>query len=151
MNFAGGRILLGGKSPQKCIYSLPAQETAKHRAKFSWPPMSDVGAVTKPRRETHWNLLGFPKLANRSQPLVGRSSPYCEDIWRRYCRLTSFFRMSTYALVAKTYSHTKLCDGAQMVIFGVIFASCIFSEPRAAHFRHTFQIRTKATPCVEVW
>jgi len=25
-----------------------------------------------------------------------------------------------------------------MVIFGVIFASCIFSELRAAHFRHAF-------------
>jgi len=25
-----------------------------------------------------------------------------------------------------------------MAIFGVIFTSCIFSEPRAAHFRHAF-------------
>ena len=73
-----------GKSPRKCIYNVPAQETAKHRAKFGWPPSSDVGAVTKPRRETRWNLLGCPKLANRSQPLVGRSSPYCEHMWRRY-------------------------------------------------------------------
>jgi len=31
------------------------------------------------------------------------------------------------------------------------FASCIFSEPRAARFRPGFYIRTKATPCVEVW
>jgi len=31
-----------------------------------------------------------------------------------------------------------LWDGAQMAIFGVIFASCIFSEPRAAGFRHAF-------------
>jgi len=34
LNLAPGRILLGDKSPQKCIYSVPAQETAKHRAKF---------------------------------------------------------------------------------------------------------------------
>jgi len=33
------------------------------------------------------------------------------------------------------YTPTKLCDGAQMAIFGVIFAFCIFIEPRAAHFR----------------
>jgi len=39
-------------------------------------------------------------------------------------------------------------DGAQMAIFCVTYASCIFNEPRAAHFT---QIRTKATPCVEVW
>jgi len=28
----------------------------------------------------------------------------------------------------------KLCDGAKMAIFCVIFASCISSEPRAEHF-----------------
>ena len=49
VNFARGKIPSGGKSPQKCIYSVPAQETAKDRAKFGWPPVSDVGAVTKPR------------------------------------------------------------------------------------------------------
>jgi len=31
-----------------------------------------------------------PKLTNRSLPLVGQSSPYCGDIWRTYCCLTSF-------------------------------------------------------------
>jgi len=35
--------------------------------------------------------------------------------------------------------------------FGDFFASCIFSEPHAARFRPASQIRTKATPCVEVW
>jgi len=62
-----------GQEPPK-VYIVPAQETAKHPAKFGWPPLSDVGAVTKWRRETGWNLLGCPKLPNRSQPLVGRSS-----------------------------------------------------------------------------
>ena len=66
----------GGKRPQKCIYSVPVQEMAKHRAKFGWLPFSDVAAATKPRRETCCNLLGCPKQPNRSQPLMGRSSPY---------------------------------------------------------------------------
>ena len=82
----------GAKAPGKCIHSVPVQETAKHRAKFGWLPVNDVAAVTKPRRETRWNLLGCPKLANRSQPfpLVGRPKlPW--DMWRRYCCLTSFF------------------------------------------------------------
>ena len=48
-------------------------------------------AVTLRRRETHSNLEGCPKLVNRSQPLVGRSSPYCGDMWRTHCCLTSFF------------------------------------------------------------
>jgi len=38
-----------------------------------------------------------------------------------------------------------------MAIFGDFFASCVFSKPRAAGFRPASQIRTKATPCVEVW
>jgi len=48
---ARDEIPSGDKSPQKCIHSVEAQETAKHRAKFGWPPMNDVAAVTKARRE----------------------------------------------------------------------------------------------------
>jgi len=29
-----GKIPLEGRSPQKCIYSIPAQEMVKHRVKF---------------------------------------------------------------------------------------------------------------------
>ena len=48
------KISSGGKNPRKCIYSVPVQETAKHRVglRFGWPPVSDVPSVTKPRRET---------------------------------------------------------------------------------------------------
>ena len=52
VNFAPGKIPSGGNSSQICVYSVPAQETAKHHAKFGWPPASDVAAVTKARRET---------------------------------------------------------------------------------------------------
>jgi len=95
VNFAPGKIMLGGNSPTKFIYSVPAQETAKHRAVFGWLQLNDVGSVTKPRRETRWNLLTCPKHSNRCQPLVCRSLPYCEDTWRRYCCL---FRLSIYTL-----------------------------------------------------
>ena len=54
-------------------------------------PTTRCRAVTLTRRQTSGNLQGYPKLVNRSQPLVGRSSPYCEDIWGTYCCLTSFF------------------------------------------------------------
>jgi len=80
-----------GQKQRKYIYSVAAQETAKHRAKFGWLPLNTVAAVTKPRRDTRWNMLGCPKPANRSQPLVSRSSPYCKNIWRRYCCLITFF------------------------------------------------------------
>jgi len=60
-------------------------------AKFGWRPLLECCAVTLTRWETRWNLQGCPKLANRSQPLVSRSSPYYQDMWGRYCCLTAFF------------------------------------------------------------
>ena len=63
------------------------------------------------------NLQGCPKLANRSQPLVARSSPYYEDMWRRHRRLTSFFSDCRYMPQLQRYSPTKLCHGAKMAIF----------------------------------
>jgi len=62
-------------------------------AKFGSRPLLECRAVTLPRCETRWNLWECPKLANRSQPLVGRSSIYCRDMWGRYCCLPSFFRI----------------------------------------------------------
>jgi len=50
-------------------------------AKFGWRTLLECRAVTLPRRETRWNLHGCPKLTNRYQPVVSRSSPYCEDMW----------------------------------------------------------------------
>jgi len=71
-------------------------------AKSGWRPLLQCREVTLPRRETLWNLQGCLKLANASQPLVGRSSPYCEDMWGRHCCLTSlFFRLSIRAFVVK--------------------------------------------------
>jgi len=60
-------------------------------AKFGWCPLLECRAVTLPRRESCRNLQGCSKLANRSQPLVGWSSPYYEDMWRRCRGLTSYF------------------------------------------------------------
>ena len=60
---------------------------------FAWRPLLECRAVTLPRCGIRQNLQGCLKLANGSQPLVGRSSLYCEDMWRRYCCLTSFFQI----------------------------------------------------------
>jgi len=60
------------------------------RRKVWLTPTTTCRAVTLPRRETSWNLVECLKLTKRSQPLVGRSSPYCGDIWRTYRCLTFF-------------------------------------------------------------
>jgi len=85
-------------------------------------------ASAESMRETCWNLLGCPKLTKRSQPLVGRSSPYCKDMWGRYCCLTSFFQLSIRmrALFAKIWPD-KVCDGAQMAILAW-FLRPVFSD-----------------------
>jgi len=49
-------------------------------AKLGWRPLLECRAVTLPRHETRWNLQGCPKLVNRSQLLVGQSSPYYQDV-----------------------------------------------------------------------
>jgi len=55
----------------------------------------------------------------------------------RYCCLTIFFRLSIRALVAKIQPYKVVLLG----LYGEFlrfFASCIFTKPRAAHFRTAF-------------
>jgi len=131
-----GQTSARGKSPPN---SVPAQETAKRRARFGWPPVTDVAAVTKARRETRCNLLGCPKLPNRFQPLADRSSPSCGNVWRIYLLLLNkfFFRLSIHDLVAKIQPD-KVVRWCAHGDFLRHFASRISSEPRAAHFRPAF-------------
>jgi len=91
-------------------------------------PTTRCRAVTLPRRETRWNLQGCPKLANRSQPLVCRSSPYYEDMWRRYRCLTSFFPIVDTCLSCEDTAR----QSCVMVPKWRFFASCI-SVSRVQH------------------
>jgi len=121
-------------------------------------PTTRCRAVTLPRRETHWNLQGCLKLPDGSQPLVGRSSPYCGDMWRTYRCLTSFFpivdtclscediarrscamvpRWRFLATFFRPYFHTRCglsadlrCRSETCCMPLAGNASCISSEPR---------------------
>ena len=104
-------------------------------AKFGWRPVLECRAVTLPRRETRWNSLGCPKLPYRSQLLLGRSSPYCEHMWRRYCCLTSFFSNFVDTCLSCEDMARQSCA---MVPRWRFFGSWISSEPRAACFRPAF-------------
>jgi len=74
---------------------------------------------------------------------------HVEDI----LRLTSFFPIVDTSLSCEDIARHScaMVPTAQMAIIGDFFASCVFSEPRAAGFRPASEIRTKATPGVEVW
>jgi len=75
------------------LYSTPQSLADAHY----YMPCSNAAKT----RNQCWNLVGCPKVTKRCQPLLGRSSPYCGDIWRTYLCLTIFFRLSIRALVAK--------------------------------------------------
>jgi len=102
-------------------------------AKFGWRPLLECHAVTLPRRQTRSNVQGCPKLAKRSQPLVGRRLPYYQDMWRKYCCLTHFSIVDTCL-----NSEDIARQSCAMVPKWRFFASVISSEPRAAHFRPAF-------------
>ena len=71
-------------------------------AKFGWRSLLECRAVPLPRRESRWNLQGCPKLANRSQPLVGRKFTI---LWGHVEEVSVFnkffFRLSIHASAAK--------------------------------------------------
>jgi len=112
---------------------------AKHHAKLiGWSPLSDVGPVTKPRPETHWNLLGCPKLVNRSQPLMDRSSPYCDNIWTRYCCSTAFPIVNTCLNREDTARQSSV-----MVRWWLIFGDFLRSVFSASRMQHISDLHSK--------
>ena len=110
---------------------LPCSNAAKSRKplKLAWVPQTNetISAASGPKFAIWCGHVEKILLLNKVFPIV--------DIW----------------LSCKDNSTTNLCDGAQMANFWRFFASCTLSEPRAAYFRPAFLIRTKATPCAEVW
>jgi len=106
--------------------------TAKHCAKFGWPPVADVAAVTKPIRETRRNVLGCPKLPNRSQPLAGRRSLYCGHMWKRYCCLESFFPIVDTCHICEDTARQSCAMVPRWPNFGD-FLRPVFSTSRVQH------------------
>ena len=98
-------------------------------AKFGWCPILECRAVALPRCETHWNYLGCPKLTKRSQPLVSWSSPYCGDMWSRYCCLTSFFPIVDMCLSCEDIARQS-CAMVPRWRFLATFLRPVFSASR---------------------
>jgi len=90
-------------------------------------------------------------IPDRSQPLVGRTSPYREDIWRRYCCLTVFFRLSIHDLVEKTYPDkvVRWCADGD---FPGDFLRPAFTASRVQHVSDVHpKFALRRTPCLQVW
>ena len=99
-------------------------------AKFGWRPLLECRALTLSRRETRWNYLWCPKLPDRSHR--SRSSPYCGDIWKRYCCLTSFFPIVVTCLSCKDIARQSCAMVPRWQILGD-FLSPAFSDSLVQH------------------
>ena len=100
------------------------------------------------------NPLKFVGVPQTPESISAVSGPNFTILWGRVDEillLNKFFSDCRYVPFLQRYSPTKLCDGAQMAIFLASFCVLYFSDPRAAGFRPASWIRSKATPCVEVW
>ena len=85
-----------------------------------------------PRCKTRWKLQGCLKLPDRSQPLVGRSSPYCGDMSRTYCCLTNFFPIVDTCLSCKDIARQS-CAMVPRWRFLATFLRPVFPASRAQH------------------
>jgi len=83
------------------------------------------------------NALKFAGMPQTPEPISAvswKSSPYYDDMWRRYWCLTSFFPIVDTCLSCEDTAQ----QSCVMVPRWRFFASCISSEPHAAHFRPAF-------------
>jgi len=113
-------------------------------AEYRWRPLLNAAVWLTPttrvpcsnaaKTRNPLKFAGVPQTNERSQPLVGRSSPYCEYMRGRYCCLTSFFPIVDKCVICEDIAR----QSSTMVIRWRFFASYISSEPHAAHFRPAF-------------
>jgi len=122
-----------GQEPPKCIYSVPVQETAKHRAKFGWPPLSDVTAINEANTR---NTLKFAGVPQTRQPMSAANGPKFTIFWGHAQEILMFNRFFSDCQCLSCEDTGR--QSCAMMPRWRLFASCISSEPRAAHFRPAF-------------
>jgi len=92
-------------------------------------PCSNAAKTRNPLK-----FAGVPQtrrqISSVSRPTFTILSGHVEEV----LLFNKFFSDCRYMPQFRRYSPAKLCDGAKMTIF----ATCISSEPRAAHFRPAF-------------
>ena len=71
--FCTEKSSIRGKSPQKCISSVPAQETAKHRAKFGWPCGERRRCSNEAKTRKRLKFAGVPETRQQISAVSGPS------------------------------------------------------------------------------
>jgi len=105
-------------------------------AKFGWCPLLDYHAVTLPRRKTRWKLEMCWGATTRQQISATSSAKYT-IFWGHVGEALLFNKF--FPVVDTCVSCEDMArQSCVMVPRWRFFASCIFREPCAAHFRHAF-------------
>ena len=63
-------------------------------AEYRWRPLFNAAVwlcSNAAKTRNPLKFVGCPKLTKRSQPLVGRSLPYCKNMWEEILLLNKFF------------------------------------------------------------
>jgi len=71
--FCSWQNSIRGQEPSKCTHSAPAQETAKHRAKFGWPLASNAEHCSNEAKTR--NRLKFAGVPQTRQQISAVSGP----------------------------------------------------------------------------
>ena len=106
------------------MVALPNIGSALCSTPQSLADAQECRAEPLPRRESRWNWKGCPKLANRSQPLVARSSPYYEDV-EEVLLSNKFFPIVDACLSSEDIARHSCVmvpiDGEFLAILGPVF------------------------------
>jgi len=106
--------------------------------KFGWRPLLEYRNAAKT-----WNPLKFAGVLQTNETISAASrpsSPYCKDMWGRYCCLTSFFRQSM-CLHCEDTARRSCVMVRRWRIFGD-FLCPVFS---ASHVQHVSDLDLKFT------
>jgi len=100
------------------------------RRKVWLMPTTRVPCSNAAKTRNSLKFAAVPKLPNWSQLLVGRSSTYYEDMWRRYCCLTNFFWIVDTCLSCEDIAPQSCAMVRRWRIFGdflrpVFSANCV--------------------------
>jgi len=93
-------------------------------------PCSNAAKTRKPSK-----LPGVPQITNRSQPLVGRSSPYGKDMWGRYCCFPTVDTCLSCEYIVR--------QSCAMVLRWRIFGDFLRPVFSASHVQHVSDLRPK--------
>ena len=97
-------------------------------------PCSNAATTRKPLK-----VAGVPQTPETISAASSRSSPYCGDMWRRYCCLTSFFPIVNTCLSCKDIAKQS-CGMVPRWQFFASFLRPVFS---ASHMQHILDLHSK--------